>query len=166
MRAALAWSHQSTQHREFELRLVSALHWFWLQRAYYDEGRIWLEAALARSSEATAVLQANVLFAAGRLADDNSEVQTLWEASLHLFRDLGDIRAMAAVLNELAWHASNQGDYTTRLARSRESLTLCQDSEPTMHDIRLILVDPNVVLCHAFQNAFAELPNVEVVNGY
>ena len=35
-----------------------------------------------------------------------------------------------------------------------------------MHAVRLILVDPNASLCRAFQTAFAELPNVEVVNGY
>jgi O-acetyl-ADP-ribose deacetylase (regulator of RNase III) len=35
-----------------------------------------------------------------------------------------------------------------------------------MHDIHLILVAPNAALCHAFQIAFAELPNVEVVHGY
>jgi O-acetyl-ADP-ribose deacetylase (regulator of RNase III) len=34
-----------------------------------------------------------------------------------------------------------------------------------MHDIRLILVGPNAALCRAFQTAFAELPNVEVVHG-
>ena len=34
-----------------------------------------------------------------------------------------------------------------------------------MHDIRLILVGPNAALCRAFQAAFAELPNIEVVHG-
>jgi O-acetyl-ADP-ribose deacetylase (regulator of RNase III) len=33
-----------------------------------------------------------------------------------------------------------------------------------MHDIHLILVGPNAVLCRAFQAAFAELPNAEVVH--
>lgn len=35
-----------------------------------------------------------------------------------------------------------------------------------MSDLRLILVDPKPVLCHAFQKAFDGLPNVEVVQGY
>jgi O-acetyl-ADP-ribose deacetylase (regulator of RNase III) len=35
-----------------------------------------------------------------------------------------------------------------------------------MPDIQLILVDPNISLCQAFQTTFAELPNVRVVNGY
>jgi O-acetyl-ADP-ribose deacetylase (regulator of RNase III) len=34
-----------------------------------------------------------------------------------------------------------------------------------MHDVHLILVDPNRPLCHAFRNAFAAFPSVTVVNG-
>jgi len=34
-----------------------------------------------------------------------------------------------------------------------------------MSDLRLILVGRNPALCHAFQIAFAELPNVEMVHG-
>lgn len=35
-----------------------------------------------------------------------------------------------------------------------------------MNDLRLILVDPNVALCRAFQAAFKDVPNVEIVNDY
>jgi O-acetyl-ADP-ribose deacetylase (regulator of RNase III) len=37
-----------------------------------------------------------------------------------------------------------------------------------MDDLKLvlILVDPNPILCSAFQEQFSELPNVQVVNGY
>ncbi len=35
-----------------------------------------------------------------------------------------------------------------------------------MTDLHLILVDPKPALCRAFQAAFKDLPNVEIVNGY
>jgi O-acetyl-ADP-ribose deacetylase (regulator of RNase III) len=35
-----------------------------------------------------------------------------------------------------------------------------------MSDLHLILVDPKPALCRAFQKAFHDLPNVEVVQGY
>jgi hypothetical protein len=35
-----------------------------------------------------------------------------------------------------------------------------------MSDLKLVLVDPRPVLCTEWREQFADLPNVEIVNGY
>jgi predicted ATPase/class 3 adenylate cyclase len=125
LRAALAWSQQATDV-EVGPRLAGALHWFWFLRGYYNEGRTWLENALARSSRAALAVRAKALRGAGRMAqvDDLAKAHALYEESLKLLRKLGDKHGSADLLNDLAWIAYYQGDATTRLARSRESLEL------------------------------------------
>jgi predicted ATPase/class 3 adenylate cyclase len=51
LRAALSWS-ASTGEIETELRLASALYYFWIVRGYLAEGRRWLEGAIARGGSA------------------------------------------------------------------------------------------------------------------
>src|SRR5262249_7027716 len=53
LRAALEWSHAIPEKIDIELRLAGALWWFWYFRSYADEGRRWLEEAIARTPPTT-----------------------------------------------------------------------------------------------------------------
>src|SRR5215204_5645368 len=59
------------EEAELALRLAGALWRFWWMRGYYDEGRRWLEAALAKDGRASAA-RAKALEAVGWLADDQA----------------------------------------------------------------------------------------------
>jgi predicted ATPase len=61
------------EEAELGLRLAGELWRFWWMRGYYDEGRRWLEAALAKDSRASAA-RAKALEAVGWLADDQGDI--------------------------------------------------------------------------------------------
>jgi predicted ATPase len=72
MREALSRALDA-EEAELGLRLAGALWRFWWMRGYYDEGRRWLEAALAKDSRASAA-RAKALEAVGWLADDQGDI--------------------------------------------------------------------------------------------
>jgi tetratricopeptide (TPR) repeat protein len=47
VRAALEWALTSSAHGEKGVELAGALFWFWTKRGLYEEGKLWLEQALA-----------------------------------------------------------------------------------------------------------------------
>jgi predicted ATPase len=59
---------------ELGLRLAGALRRFWHVRGYLDEGRRWLEQALAKDSWASASARAKALDAVGGLAHDQGDI--------------------------------------------------------------------------------------------
>jgi len=72
LRAALSWALES-EETELGLRLAGGLWRFWFMRGHYNEGRRWLEEALARDERASAV-RAKALEAVGWLADDQGDI--------------------------------------------------------------------------------------------
>jgi predicted ATPase len=72
MREALSRALDA-EEAELGLRLAGALWRLWWMRGYYDEGRRWLEAALAKDSRASAA-RAKALEAVGWLADDQGDI--------------------------------------------------------------------------------------------
>src|SRR5829696_5818973 len=72
MRDALSRALDAVE-AELALRLAGALWRFWWMRGYYDEGRRWLEAALAKDGRASAA-RAKALEAVGWLADDQGDI--------------------------------------------------------------------------------------------
>ena len=57
IRSALEWSLSSPPYMEQGLELAGALFWFWTKRGLFEEGRIWLERALAVGVDAPARLR-------------------------------------------------------------------------------------------------------------
>ncbi|HYC88669.1 MAG TPA: NB-ARC domain-containing protein, partial [Thermoanaerobaculia bacterium] len=53
---------------ELELRLVTALHWYWFARGHFHEARRRIEAALERGEEADPTIRARAIVAAGHAA--------------------------------------------------------------------------------------------------
>jgi non-specific serine/threonine protein kinase len=56
LRAALGWSTTEEEDAEIRLRLATALWMFWDIHTHWDEGRKWLEIALARSRKSIRLL--------------------------------------------------------------------------------------------------------------
>ncbi len=77
------------------LRLAGALFWFWRLRGYFQEGRQWLEQALARTpASADPRDRAKALYGAGALAwvqGEPAKALEHLEESVRLLRDLRDV---------------------------------------------------------------------------
>ncbi len=127
LRAALAWG--SRHHDETTLRLAAAMFEFWESRGYIREGREWLERALERGSGAAAPLRAKALHAAGYLAYDQGDYERgdeHCEASLALYRELGDKEGEGRTVHVLGWAAEYRGDVIRAATLAEESLSLAR----------------------------------------
>jgi predicted ATPase len=130
LRAAMAW-FLARDEAEQALRLAVALARFWDYHSRLDEGRRWLETALARAS-ADAVspnLRGMAFHATGVLARSQGDYQLAQHFQNHalgLFREADDTRGIAFTLNSLGTVALYVGDeragtlYTQGLALMRE----------------------------------------------
>ena len=61
VRAALEWALTSASLGEKGLELAGALFWFWTKRGQFEEGRQWLERALAGAGHGAPALRARAL---------------------------------------------------------------------------------------------------------
>ena len=102
-----AESAESAESAETGLRLAAALRPFWRFRGRHREGRAWLEAALALPGAAARTpARAEALCAAGSLAavlGDGAAARTRLEASVALWRELGDARGLGRALAQLGF---------------------------------------------------------------
>ncbi len=140
MRAALDWALGQGANTA-ALRLGGAIWRFWVNHGHLEEGRRWLDRALAQAGDPAAqsapasdelfsrvptrAVLAKALKAAGNLAytcGDHPAARRRLEESLALSRQLGDTRAIAAALNNLGNVARAQGDYAYAVALLEESL--------------------------------------------
>ncbi len=127
-RAALGWFAERADHASV-LRVAGALWWYWFLRGRYDEGRGWLEGALAEADDAPVAHRAKALTAAGDLAFLQSEygrARELLEEGLDLYRGVGDERGVASAVQLLGSIAREQGRYAQAEAYHGESLSLSQ----------------------------------------
>jgi predicted ATPase/class 3 adenylate cyclase len=126
LRAALDWG---LAHGESKLagRLSVALWRFWWLHGHLTEGRNWLARVLGTAAELPPALRAKVLGAAGELASrhgDYASAKAFSEASLALWRELGDRVGIAYALNNLGVVAGETGDSARARALGEESLAL------------------------------------------
>jgi non-specific serine/threonine protein kinase len=128
LRVALDWSAAAgAAGAERSLRLGGALARFWMMRGTPREGRIRLDAALAAARGASPAVRAKATIGAAELAwaqGDFAPAIALAEASLSLWRDLGDPAGKARAVNLLAIVAHALGDYPRATARYEEALAL------------------------------------------
>jgi predicted ATPase/class 3 adenylate cyclase len=116
LRAAVTWSlegRESERGVEAGLRLACGLHWFWVTRGHFTEGRTWLARLLERSGPAPAALRARALATAGYLACWHGDFETARRPlaeSLDLSRALDDRPAIALALHGLGFVAEGEGD--------------------------------------------------------
>ena len=117
LRAALDWYVAVGQYEE-ALRLAAALRWFWSRRGYLSEGRARLQGLLAAVDQDTSAAvrdhtRAWALTALAALAIDQSDrtaAAEAAEASMALFRRLGDDRGLALALAQLAFARHMEGN--------------------------------------------------------
>jgi predicted ATPase/DNA-binding XRE family transcriptional regulator/Tfp pilus assembly protein PilF len=140
IRAALVWSIESDV--EAELRLASALLWFWHIRGHKNEGIEWLERGLSMEAAGRghepltpdrALIRGKVLNATGFLLamlGNYEKTVALSEEALALFRELGSRGkiGMAYALWNSADAGGNQGDLRRAKVLAEESLTLLQEA--------------------------------------
>jgi DNA-binding SARP family transcriptional activator/Tfp pilus assembly protein PilF len=139
VRAALRWACTS-QQVELGLRLANVIWRFWFARNYLTEGRAWLEELLRleanvretdHAKAAPLTVRAQALFASGRLAcrqSDDEQARLRGEASLALFREIGDRAGIVVSLNLLALVAADQHRYHQATASYEEALALSRES--------------------------------------
>ena len=128
VRAALHWAEERGES-ERGLRLAGALCQFWLARGYLREGRKRLARFLQLGETSVPLGGAGQRVGGSRgispiIRGDYVAARRLFEASLALWRELGDTPGIATALNDLGWVAWRQGDYTVARTLSAESL-LC-----------------------------------------
>ena len=117
---------------ELALRLAGALWRFWWMRGYYDEGRRWLEAALAKDGRASAA-RAKALEAVGWLADDQGDIDRAVAAaeeglSLSAIAEISDAAPFLRILGSAA---SIRGDHERAAQLYEESLALGREAGDT-----------------------------------
>jgi predicted ATPase len=140
LRAALAWSLREPGPRsprpesvESGMRLAGAVHTFWAYRGYCNEGRQWIEKALARSDPAAcSAVQAKALHASGALAlgqQDLAGMRARLEEAIALWRELKDRQGPGRSLGWLALGYSLSGEehWTAARATAEESVALLRE---------------------------------------
>lgn len=129
LRSALAWMLE-TGASPMALQLGRALNGYWRHRGHLTEGRTWLERALALDGDVEQSLTAKVLNNLGNLANelgDYTRARSAYEASLAIWRELGERHIIAMVLNNLGKLAGSQGDYERARTLLDESLAILQE---------------------------------------
>ncbi len=113
------------------LRLAAALQEFWRIRGYLTEGREWLSAILSHpGGQEYTIARADALNGAAvlaRMQGDYEALHTLNEASLKVFRKLGNKKGIAATLNISGYMAFEQGDYARTRVLLEESLAIFRE---------------------------------------
>ena len=133
LRAALGWSEQASDPTAGELgvRLAVALWEFWSRRGYLQEGRRWVEVALARvpmdaAQPGVCRLRARALSAAGNLAAYQGDMDAAWPLlaeSLALFERLGDTWETAYLRMNLGLTVHQLGNIYQGVAQIEESVS-------------------------------------------
>ena len=130
LRAALQWSIEpgTTQQRiEIGLSLGGALRRFWLVRAFVNEGRAFLERALAADIGVAIPIRAKALVAAANLAIVQSDypcTEALARESLVLFRELEDQEGIVFSLQLLGSALYQRGNLAAGSSLIGEALAL------------------------------------------
>ena len=128
LRAAMSWSLESGE-LEPGLRIAGALPRFWSSRGQLVEGHRWLTMALASQGDVALPVQAKAHFADGYAALAEGQYPHAiekFEASLALYRELGDEPGAARCLAQLGWVLTTLGEHEQATARSLESLELAR----------------------------------------
>ena len=131
LRAVLGWSRDGAVEGDVGLKLVGALHWFWMLRGFAGEGRGWTEAMLGRSAvSARTVTRARALYTAAALAytqGDYAAGRTLARESVAICRERGDLQGVARALVRQGLTELSQGDVLKARSLIEESAALARD---------------------------------------
>jgi non-specific serine/threonine protein kinase len=134
LRAALEWALTSPTLAEKGVELAGSLFWFWTKNGMFEEGKRWLEQALALPVPVRGSVRARALiglahmhFFQGRLL----EVSAVAAEALSLGRDDGDAWVVTFALFLHGTAAFESGENELAEARSQEALAAADASEDT-----------------------------------
>jgi len=134
------------------LELCIALWWFWEVRGHWNEGRRWLEAALAIGGDAEPGLRMRALKCAGNIVwkqGDLAPAARWFEASLELSRAAGAQDVSAHTLMLLGKIASDQGDYCRAESLLARSLTVAREMRDVSYLPGILLHSAEVALARS-----------------
>ena len=137
LREAMTWLLASSQQADL-LRLASALWTWWSRRGSFEEGRSWLERALALG-KAEPVIRAKSYHRLGNLGIDLGDypmARIMYEASLDVARAIDDRHAIAAALNGLGIVATDTGAYDESRTLHQRALAIRRDLRDTDGEAR------------------------------
>ena len=125
LRAALGWARDVRQV-ELGLALAGRLGPFWRRRGHTREGLAWLDELLATAGAASPRTRARALMAAGALCSwhDPPGGRKRFEASLALYRSLGDRDGISRALGNLGIVAQDGDDHHRAVALFDECLDI------------------------------------------
>jgi predicted ATPase/DNA-binding XRE family transcriptional regulator len=127
-RAALTWSLRAGED-EIALRFAGALWMFWRWAGLFDEGRGWLEAALAAGEQCSLDVRCKALWGAGWLAYHHGDYGRTEELGTQILRLIGDSdrrierRNALTLLGNAALGDDRSGEAIAVLS---DALTLCE----------------------------------------
>jgi len=127
---------------ELGLQLSGALGEFWHMHGHLNEGRRWLDAALALE-EAPGSARAKALSRVGYIAWEQGDYRrsvALSEESLELSRKLGDKVSAATALYSLGWAALFSNELERAAALAEEALKLPRETNDSVSVARTLLI--------------------------
>ena len=138
LRAALAWSLEipaadpagQGERATIGLRLVRALSYFWHQHGHAAEGRRWAQRAMDLTSADGGGPLAQAAHALGWMLTEQGEpdaARPLFERSLAIWRELGDRRQQAVLLNCLGGTHAGLGHLDTARALFEQTAALARE---------------------------------------
>jgi non-specific serine/threonine protein kinase len=144
VRAALEWALTSSALAEKGVELAGALFWFWTKRGLYEEGKLWLERALAVVHVAGG-LRARALIGLAHMHTfrgcHDVEVGALATEALSLGREHGDAWVVSFALFLQGLAAFELGDHEQATARALEARDAANASgEEVLHGGPLLIL--------------------------
>lgn len=128
IRAVLEWCRSDPSATETWLRLAAAPVWFWFRHGHVNEGRRWIEEALARTeSSGPTPARAKGLVAGGGLAwaqGDYAVARAWLTEGVDMLREMGDLGLYAPSLTFLGMTALVKGDLDAACHAFTESIEL------------------------------------------
>ena len=158
IRAALEWALTSSTLGEKGVELAGALFWFWTKRGLYEEGKLWLDRALAVGHVAR-ILRARALIGLAHMhtfRGRHVEVGALATEALSLGREASDGWAVTFALFLQGLAAFELGDLEQAAAlavEARESADACGESELVQHSGPLLILANIAVLAGDYNRA-------------
>jgi predicted ATPase/DNA-binding winged helix-turn-helix (wHTH) protein len=147
IRSALEWGLSSPPYMEQGLELAGALFWFWTKRGLFEEGRLWLERALAVGVDAPARLRAVALIGLGHMDHfQGRQVETAARATQALALGSEDAWVLSFALFMQALAAHELHDLDQARARAVEALKAANACDEIVQRSGPLMILGNVAL--------------------
>jgi predicted ATPase/class 3 adenylate cyclase len=131
-RAALTFCVEAHEP-ELMLRLAGGLSFFWARRGQFEEGKRWLEEAIAAATPSEPRARARGLRGLASMCGAVGEFTragSFLEEALDIYRKLGDDGGVGRCLNNLGFNAWRQGDPDAAEAMFEESFAIAPGAVP------------------------------------